>query len=114
MTKLEIFTTPLFDKKVKQLKKRFKNIQSDLDNWSDNLTSLSELGVCLGGTIYKARVANSNKNRGKSAGYRLITYLKLEEETLTFIYIYDKSDIENINEQELDKAIVELLENSTQ
>jgi len=43
---------------------------------------------------------------------RLINYLKLENQTLTFIYIYDKSQLENISEDRLDKIIIELLKDT--
>lgn len=48
------------------------------------------------------------KNSGKSSGYKLISYLKLIENELYLMFIYDKSEIENINEKEIDKFILEL------
>mgnify|MGYP000726949172 CR=1 FL=1 len=48
----------------------------------------------------------SDKNAGKSGGYRLITYLKLIENELYLLFIYDKSDFENIDESEIDSLIL--------
>ncbi|QNM90553.1 type II toxin-antitoxin system RelE/ParE family toxin [Aliarcobacter cryaerophilus] len=69
------------------------------------------MGINLGNNIFKVRIANSDKNRGKSSGYRLISYLKLIENELYVIYIYDKSDMENINENEIDKLILDNFQN---
>jgi len=106
---LNISESPLFKKQIKTLKKRFRNIQKDLDLWSESLQSTDQLGIRLKENVYKVRIANSDKNKGKSSGYRLFTYLEIINEELIFIYIYDKSDIENIDENELDKAILEAL-----
>jgi hypothetical protein len=57
------------------------------------------------------RIANSDKNKGKSAGYRLISYLKIVDDELYLLYIYDKSKIENLTENEIDKLILKQLEN---
>ena len=109
MPKFDITKTPFFEKRVRELKKRFRNIEEDLDGWSESLNDIKELGVQLKSNVYKVRIANSDKNRGKSSGYRLITYLKFCNNELVFIYIYDKSDIENISENELDKAIMNII-----
>ncbi len=109
MPKFDITKTPFFEKRVRELKKRFGNIEEDLDGWSEHLNDIEELGVQLKSNVYKVRIANSDKNRGKSSGYRLIVYLKLCNNELVFIYIYDKSDIENISENELDKAIMNII-----
>lgn len=109
MPKFDITKTPFFEKRVRELKKRFRNIEEDLDGWSERLNDIKELGVQLKSNVYKVRIANSDKNRGKSSGYRLITYLKFCNNELVFIYIYDKSDIENISENELDKAIMSII-----
>ncbi len=108
----EVQKTPLFEKLVNDLIRNFRSISSDIDGFTDTLDDKSKLGVNLGNNVYKARIANSDKNKGKSAGYRLISYLKLENQTLTYIYIYDKSQLENISEEKLDKIVLEMLKES--
>lgn len=103
----KILETSLYSKLVKKLKKRYKNINDDIDVFTNSINDISKLGTNIGNNIYKARIANSDKNKGKSAGYRLISYLKIENSTITYMYIYDKSDLENISEEQLDKAIIE-------
>jgi hypothetical protein len=61
--------------------------------------------------IYKTRIANSDKHSGKSGGYRLISYLKLVDNELYLIYIYDKSDFENLSENKIDQLILDTFRN---
>jgi hypothetical protein len=82
-------------------------IENDVDRFLDSVSCTDQLGVNLGDNIYKARIANSNKNSGKSGGYRLISYLKLVDRKLILLYIYDMGDYENISENEIDKLILE-------
>lgn len=103
----EIQKTKLFEKLVDNLYKRFKHIESDIEAFEDELDEVSKLGVHLGKNVYKVRIANSDKNKGKSSGYRLISYLKIEEETLTYLYIYDKSDLESLSEKQIDKIVLD-------
>jgi mRNA-degrading endonuclease RelE of RelBE toxin-antitoxin system len=110
MLNLEITKTPIFEKQLKSLKKRFRNIDKDVDGWSGQVADVCDLGVLLGDGIYKVRISNSDKQRGKSGGYRVISYLKLVKNELILIYIYDKSDLGNIDEKELDRAILTTLE----
>ncbi|HRF57721.1 MAG TPA: type II toxin-antitoxin system RelE/ParE family toxin, partial [Campylobacterales bacterium] len=90
----------------KKLEKRYPQISNDLAEFTKTIYSKDDLGTSLGNNIYKARIKNSDKNRGKSGGYRLITLLKVIENEVYLLFIYDKSDFENIN----DSDILELIE----
>jgi hypothetical protein len=109
MLELKVKQTELFEKLIKKLSKKYNNIGKDIDSHIDNIKTIEDLGISLGNNIYKVRIKNSDNNKGKSGGYRLISYLQLIENELTLVYIYSKSDIENINEKELDKIVVESL-----
>jgi len=99
----------LYLKARKKLSKKYKNIESDVENFLLNLTSLDDLGIELKNNVYKVRIVNSNKNKGKSAGYRLISYVKIIENEIHLIFIYDKSNLENITEKELDILLLKQL-----
>jgi mRNA-degrading endonuclease RelE of RelBE toxin-antitoxin system len=109
--KLRIVEKSSYKKAVKKLSKHYKNIQNDINQFLDTLQSIRDLGIELKSNIYKVRIANSDKNKGKSAGYRLISYLKIVDDELYLLYIYDKSKIENLTENEIDKLILKQLEN---
>ena len=104
--KLEIIEQNLYKKSIKKLSKKYKNIFSDIDEFLNSITSVKDLGVHLGDNVYKARIKNSNKNKGKSAGYSLISYLKIVNNELHLIYIYDKSQISNLTEKEIDELVI--------
>ncbi|MGZ5209179.1 MAG: type II toxin-antitoxin system RelE/ParE family toxin [Sulfuricurvum sp.] len=98
-----------YQKSKKDLLKRFRQLDDDVKYFLLSVKNENDLGISLGQGFYKARIANSDKNKGKSAGYRLITLLKVVDTKIYLVYIYDKSDLENISEQELDKIIVEMI-----
>jgi len=106
LSNLTIRDTDTFNKAVKQLKKRFRNIDADFTNFVNSVENEEDLGVYLGNGVYKARISNSNKNSGKSGGYRLISYLKLVENELYLLFIYDKSDYDTISENAIDSLIL--------
>jgi len=109
LTGVVIEETETFTKAVKKLQKRFKNIENDYNKFIDSIKTIDNLGTDLGGGVYKVRIANSDKQTGKSSGYRLISYLKLIDNTLYLMYIYDKSDLDTISEKQIDTLIKKII-----
>ena len=62
-------------------------------------------GQDLGNNLYKIRLKNSSNNKGKSSGYRIITYYFNDDNTLYFVEIYSKSKQENILKSEIIKRL---------
>jgi len=85
-----IIEQDLYLKALKKLSKKYKNIETDIEDFLLNVISEKDLGIELKNKVYKVRIANTDKNKGKSAGYRLISYVKVIENELHLIYIYDK------------------------
>jgi mRNA-degrading endonuclease RelE of RelBE toxin-antitoxin system len=106
MSEFKVQQTEYFNGLLKELRKRYRKIDKDVDSFLANITELKDLGASLGNNLYKARIKNSDAVRGKSGGYRLITYLQLKDNTLTLIYIYSKSDISNVSEKQLDEIVL--------
>ena len=100
-------TTELFDKQTKKLGKKYRNLKSDLKSLISDFDTLHQSSTTIQKNLYKIRVANSSKNKGKSAGYRIYYYIQLEETTY-LLTIYDKSEIEMIDESLLIDLIEEL------
>jgi len=109
MSDIKVTKIGSYIKAVKKLVKKYRNIEEDVQGFLQSIASKDDLGVELKNNIYKTRVNNSNKNKGKRAGYRLISYLKLVENELILVYIYDKSDLDNIKEEDIDRLILEML-----
>ena len=106
MYKYTVVEQELYKKALKKLSKIYKNINSDVKRYLETINSKEDLGVELKSNIFKVRIANRDKNKGKSSGYRLISYLAVVENELHLLYIYDKSKLSNITEKELDELIV--------
>jgi hypothetical protein len=73
-----------------------------------SLLKYPKQGEDLGAGLFKIRLANKDKVKGKSAGYRIITYLIDENENDTTIYlikIYDKSEESSISKSTLIKIV---------
>lgn len=109
LSSVVILETEKFSKSVKKLKKRFRHIEEDCEKFIEHIAYEEDLGTHLGDGVYKARIANSDKKSGKSGGYRLISYLKLIDNELYLLFIYDKSDFENLSENEIDQLVLDSL-----
>ena len=94
----KIIPTPPFEKELKRLSKKYKSIKPDLISLSNKLLSNPMLGVALGNNCYKIRMTISSKSKGKSAGARIITHIKIVDEEIFLLAIYDKSEAENISD----------------
>ena len=97
-----------FRKQAKRLSKRYKSLPSDIQKIVNALKLEARPGTSLGGNTYKIRVAVTSKNRGKSGGARLISYVYVEKESVYLITIYDKSEIDNLSDAELRLLISEV------
>ena len=106
--KLEIITTPTFDKEFKRLKKKYISLPNDLEIFEKELLEDTNIGIDLGGNVRKVRIAVKSKNKGKSGGVRVITYsviLKITDRMIFLVTLFDKSDKENIPDSEIKKII---------
>ena len=97
----KVATLTLFEKKAKRLLKKYPSLKQDLIQLIDNLMQNPLQGTSLGNNFFKIRLAITSKNKGKSGGARIITYLKIIDTTVYLTSIYDKSEKENITEDEL-------------
>ncbi|MDC0932700.1 hypothetical protein OAR97_02525 [Arcobacteraceae bacterium] len=100
-------TVTRFDKEVKKLSKKYNLIKEDLNNFVLDFDTIHQEATTIKNNLYKVRLSNSNKNKGKRAGYRIYYYLKVND-TVYLLTIYDKSQIESINENTLNQYIEEL------
>ncbi len=104
----KIVVRPTFQKQAKKLARRYKSFPGDLQKLVNELKENATLGTSLGGNVYKIRLAIASKNKGKSGGARVISYVYQTAETVYLLSIYDKADTENITDSELKNLIAEL------
>ena len=108
----EIILTKYFKKNLAKLAKRYRSIRKDLKPLIERLQAGDILGDQISGSnyqVFKVRLKNSNIQKGKSAGYRVIYYLKTEA-TIILITIYSKSDLSNIKNSVIEQIISEFEE----
>lgn len=103
-TGIKISYSPIFIKKAKQLKKKHQSLVNDLSELESQLKYKPTTGSDLGNGVFKIRLAVKSKGKGKSGGYRVITYLHSEDE-ITMVYIYDKSEEVTISKKDIQKII---------
>lgn len=106
-----IIYTPVFIRKAKILKKKHISLTDDLEQLANSLTQNPRQGVDLGNGLYKIRLAVKSKGKGKSGGYRIITYLvdqSKENIVINMLTLYDKSEESSINKSLLLELIKEL------
>jgi mRNA-degrading endonuclease RelE of RelBE toxin-antitoxin system len=101
--------TDRFQKDVRRLSKRYRRIRLDLQPIITRL----EAGEILGDRIpqmdrpvFKVRVKNSDVQKGKSGGYRVIYYLKTSDRIL-LVTMYSKSDVSDISAAEVAEVLAE-------
>jgi hypothetical protein len=104
----KIYYTPKFEEEFKRYKKKYRSLPADVKELTKTLIQNPETGTALGSGIYKIRLAVKSKGKGKSGGFRVITYLV--EQTgnsinINLLTLYDKSEIENLSKQEIDDII---------
>ena len=108
----EVSFTLEFKRRLKGLKKRYRQIQSDLQPIIQALEQGNFLGDQISGTaniIFKVRVKNSDIPTGKSGGYRVI-YQVVSPETVLLLLIYAKSDQADVSLSEIETAVAQALD----
>jgi len=115
--KTEIVITNNFQKEAKKYLKKYRSLKSELENLYSQLLENPQLGTPIGNNSFKIRISVKSKNRGKSTGMRVITYLEVDlvlDEVSNHLYlltIYDKSDLDSISDKEITTILKELKRN---
>ena len=73
-----------FVKEAKSLIKKYASLKEELSELFSKLEQNPTLGTPPGNDIYKIRLAISSKNRGKSGGARVLSFVKLITQAYCF------------------------------
>jgi len=104
----KVYRTSIFEADFKHFVKKFVTLPSEIKQLEEALIKQPNIGSPLGGGVYKVRMACESKGKGKSGGFRVITYLVEEREDGTDIYLitmYDKSEEDSIKSFQLKKIV---------
>lgn len=102
---VQIDLSPEYKQNLRALSKRYRNIRSDTQEVFEQVQAGNFVGdriVGLGENyiVIKVRIKNSNIQKGKSAGYRLIYQVESPTNVL-LLTIYSKSDRDDISSAEI-------------
>ena len=70
-----IIPTRRFERELKRLSNKYLSLKNDFATLIAEISQNPMQGVIIGNNCYKIRLAISSKNKGKSGGARIITYL---------------------------------------
>ena len=80
--------------------------------YTELFTQLEEnptTGTPPGNDIYKIRLAIASKNKGKSGGARVLSFVKVTQTTVLLFSIYSKGEVENLTDKEIKELITNYL-----
>jgi addiction module RelE/StbE family toxin len=106
---IQIALTPRFKKDLRDLAKRYRSIRNDLQPLIEQLQTGEIVGDQIVGIkyqIFKVRLKNSDIQKGKSGGYRVIYYVKTSEQII-LVTIYSKSDVSDVGNDVIEDAIAQ-------
>ena len=96
-----------FKKEAKRLSKKYPSLKIELAELFEQLEETPTIGTPLGNDIYKIRLAIASKNKGKSGGARVLSFVKVTENSVLLFSIYSKGEVDNLT----DKQIQDLIKN---
>jgi mRNA-degrading endonuclease RelE of RelBE toxin-antitoxin system len=104
---IDVQVTPPFLRRLKDLAKRYRQVEKDIQPVIDELQAGNFIGDQVAGTGYtvlKVRAKNRDIPTGKSGGYRII-YQIVSPQLISLLLIYAKSDQVDVAAEEIIQAI---------
>ena len=111
---INVEASPIFLKNIRTLPKKYPRIQNDMQSVIQQLERGELLGDQISGIgypVFKLRVKNSDIQKGKSGGYRLIYYVKTAT-GIVLLTVYPKSEQADIDATEIRDIIAEYRQDS--
>jgi hypothetical protein len=85
--------------------RKYWSFKKDIGNLIASLEDHPEQGTALGKNCYKIRLSIVAKVKGKRGGARVITYVKISQETVFLLAVYDKSEVDSLIGVELERRL---------
>ena len=95
--------SPEFKRDLKPLLKKYHTLRSAIEDLQATLIENPFLGISYGHGIFKVRIADKSKAKGKSGGFRVLYYHLQKNETgiiILLMSIYNKSEIGTITKRD--------------
>lgn len=107
---VQVEYTPEFKRNLRALAKKYRHIRSDVQPVISRLQAGEVIGDQVPGTrytIFKVRAQNSDIQKGKRSGYRIIYHLK-KPTSIVLVTIYSKLDQADISAEQIRRILKEL------
>ena len=101
----KIVLTDNFKKEAKKLTKKYASLKAELADLFKELEETPTMGTPLGNDIYKIRLAIASKNKGKSGGARVMSFVKVTHTAVLLFSIYNKGDKNTISNKEVEELL---------
>ncbi len=102
----EVELGEIFKRQARQLSKKYGSVSFEINALVKQLEADPWTGAkSLGKNCYKIRMAIASKGKGKSGGARVITYIKVIDNRVVLLSIYDKSEKEDLQPGELEDLL---------
>ena len=106
-SEVQVELAPSFRRKLRILAKRYRKIRNDIQPLIEQLQAGEFPGDRIPEIrfeVFKVRVRNSDIQKGKSGGYRVIYYVKTLDRII-LAAIYSKSDQDDITAKEIEDIL---------
>jgi mRNA-degrading endonuclease RelE of RelBE toxin-antitoxin system len=104
---IQVEASPTFNRNLRALTKKYRNIQNDIKPVIEQLEQGALSGDQIPGVgyaVFKLRVRNSDTQKGKSGGYRLIYYVKTAT-GIILLTVYAKTEQVDITTNDIQNII---------
>jgi mRNA-degrading endonuclease RelE of RelBE toxin-antitoxin system len=98
-----------FKKEAKKLIKKYASLRTEIAELGKELAENPTTGTHLGNDVYKIRLAIASKNKGKSGGGRVVSFVKIIDETVYLLSIYNKGEKDTISDKEIEVLLQDYL-----
>lgn len=112
---VQVEYTPEFKRNLRGLAKKYRHVRSDVQPVIEQLQAGEAIGEQVprtGYPIFKVRVQNSDIQKGKSSGYRLIYYRKMPTH-IVLVTVYSKLDQGDVSVERIRRILREFDEQVT-
>jgi mRNA-degrading endonuclease RelE of RelBE toxin-antitoxin system len=100
---------PEFEKSLKRLSKKYLSLKSDYLKFLTELENNPLLGDEIFSNCRKARIAIKSKGKGKCGGGRVVFYFEIIDNKIVLLFIYDKSEMENVQTAFIEQILKQYL-----
>ncbi len=101
----KVETTEDFNKEAKSLIKKYPSLKTELKELYIELLENPSIGTPLGKNVFKIRLSIASKNKGKPGGAKVIIFIKIINETIYLLTIYNKGEKESISTKEIEELL---------